>query len=159
MQERDPVVTVEAEVVEEPEEETKDPGTRIQLKREDYQRADGFVNATKLCKSGGKLWGHYRALDSTQELLDNLQLDIGIPISKLVVTVQGRGDVVEQGTWVHPEIAVDLAKWISVDYRIQVNRWMVELHTTGRVEMDSKGSQSPRQLPPVRDAIDYIKAS
>jgi hypothetical protein len=41
MQERDPVVTVEAEVVEETEEERKDPGTRIQIQREDYQRADG----------------------------------------------------------------------------------------------------------------------
>lgn len=35
-----------------------------------------------------------------------------------------------------PQIAVDLAQWSNVDYRIQGDCWMVELHKTGKVESD-----------------------
>jgi hypothetical protein len=158
MQERDPVVTVEAEVVEEPEEETKDPGTRIQLQREDYQRADGFVNATKLCQSGGKEWGHYRENGRTQRYLETLSRSIGIPIDVLINT-KTVGSNEDRGTWVHPRIATHLAQWISVEFEVQVNAWLVELHTTGRVEMDSKGSHAPRQLPPTDVRISEFKTS
>jgi hypothetical protein len=36
-----------------------------------------------------------------------------IRVSKLILTVRGRGDAVSQGTWVHRRVAIDLARWLS----------------------------------------------
>lgn len=88
---------------------------------------DGYINATKMCQAGGKLWGNFWQLQATQDFVSALALDIGIPISKLVVKVQGRGDVVEQGTWVHPDLAIELARWISPEFAILTNRWAREI--------------------------------
>ena len=32
----------------------------------------------------------------------------------------------EQGTWVHPYVATDLAQWISAKFRVRVNKWVAE---------------------------------
>ena len=89
------------------------------------QRAsDGFINATAMCQAAGKLWGHYRALQSTEEFLSFLSADIGIPISGLVVTLKGGSG--PQGTWVHPDVAVSLAQWCSPKFAVAVSRWVRE---------------------------------
>ena len=49
--------------------------------------------------------------------------------SALVLTFRGGNS--QQGTWVHPEVAVDLAAWISVEFRILVNRWVREWMSHG----------------------------
>jgi len=56
------------------------------------QRSDGYINVTNLCQAKGKLFGNWRQLDGSQEYLEALSLDIGIPVPKLLVTIQGRGD-------------------------------------------------------------------
>lgn len=87
---------------------------------------DGYINATRLCQQAGKLFGHYRALARTNEFLEVLSLDIGIPISKLIQSIRGRGDRVNQGTWVHPQVAVNLAQWLSPEFDVQVSRWVYD---------------------------------
>jgi KilA-N domain len=87
----------------------------------------GYVNATQMCKACSQQWGHYSSLDSTKAYWEALSLDIVIPISKLVISIKGRGDKIPQGTWVHPEIAVDLAAWVSVEFRIWANRTLVQV--------------------------------
>ncbi|QFS50839.1 KilA-N domain-containing protein [Nostoc sphaeroides] len=54
-----------------------------------------------------------------------LSNDIGIPMSSLVIEVDGYGS--SQGTWIHPEIAVDLAQWVSVEFRIWANRTLMKV--------------------------------
>lgn len=98
------------------------------------QREDGYLSATDMCQACSKLFGHWNALDSTAEYLQALSADIHIPISDLV-QIQKGGIHENQGTWVHPEVGVDLAQWLNVHLRIQVNRWTVELMTTGKVEI------------------------
>ena len=81
------------------------------------QRAsDGYVNATAMCKAEGKLFGHYNQLASTKEFLNHLASVIGIPITGLVIVNQG-GTPALQGTWVHPDVAIDLAMWLSVEFK------------------------------------------
>jgi len=84
----------------------------------------GYVNATQMCKANNKLWGNYAQLDNTKAYWKALSTDIGIPISELVLTIRGGNDEQRrsQGTWVHPEIAIDLAQWVSVEFRIWANR-------------------------------------
>ena len=85
---------------------------------------DGYVNATELCQRSGKLWGNYRQLNQTQAFLEALELDIGIPISNLLEVRRGRGDKVEQGTWVHPRVAVNLGQWLSPQFAVKVTEWV-----------------------------------
>ena len=43
-------------------------------------RGDGYVNATALCKAGGKLFGHYQGNNQTKAYIQALEDNIGIPI-------------------------------------------------------------------------------
>jgi hypothetical protein len=40
----------------------------------------------------------------------------------------------ERGSWIHPDLAVQLAQWISPSFAIQVSRWVREIALTGKVE-------------------------
>ena len=87
---------------------------------------DGYINATRLCKQAGKLFGHYRESASTKAFLEELSLDIGIPISNLVQVIRGRGDTIDQGTWVHPRVAINLGQWLSPAFAVQVTKWVLD---------------------------------
>ncbi len=87
-----------------------------------YDVPTGYVNATQMCKACGKQWGHYACLDSTKAYWEGLSTEIGIPISALVISIKGGNEKQVQGTWTHPEIAIDLAQWASVEFRIWANR-------------------------------------
>jgi hypothetical protein len=86
---------------------------------------DGYVNATAMCKVAGRLWGHYRSTASTEAFLTELSSDIGIPISELVQSIKG-GTPDLQGTWVHPQVAVHLAQWLSPKFAVLVSRWVYD---------------------------------
>lgn len=69
--------------------------------------------------------------------------DTGIPASSnnteqqyLIIQVTGSGNV--QATYVHPEIAIDLARWVSVPFKIWTNRKIVELIENGYTVMHEK---------------------
>jgi hypothetical protein len=101
------------------------------------QRAsDGYINATAMCKAAGKLFGHYRENDTTSAFLEALAADIGIPIFNLIQVL--RGENVAQGTWVHPQVAIHLAQWLSPKFAVTVTKWVFDW-------MDGKGQ--PAKLP------------
>ena len=87
---------------------------------------DGYINATELCQRAGKLFGNYNQLAQTQAFLTELSLDIGIPISNLVQVIRGRGDKVNQGTWVHPQVAINLGQWLSPSFAVKVSQWVFD---------------------------------
>ncbi|MCC5624801.1 KilA-N domain-containing protein [Nostoc sp. CHAB 5715] len=90
-----------------------------------YSIPKGYVNATQMCHANNKSWGHYKERKSTKAYWTALSNDIGIPISSLVIEVDGYGS--SQGTWIHPEIAIDLAQWVSVEFRIWANRTLMKV--------------------------------
>ena len=87
----------------------------------------GYVNATQMCKACNKQWGHYAELDTTKAYWEALSTDIGIPISSLVFSIKGGNDKQIQGTWTHSEIAMDLAQWVNVEFRIWANRTLKQV--------------------------------
>lgn len=91
----------------------------------DQRAADGYINATAMCKAAGKLFGHYRENGTTGAFLAELSADIGIPISDLVQVSKG-GDPASQGTWVHPHVALHLGQWLSPKFAVQVSKWVHE---------------------------------
>lgn len=93
----------------------------------------GHVNATQMCQANGKQWGHYAERKSSKAYWEALSIDIGIPISSLIIQINAYGD--EQGTWVHPEIAMDLAQWVSIPFRIWANRNLTKIVSGKVVEL------------------------
>ena len=84
---------------------------------------DGYINATKMAKAAGKKLSNWLQNKTTRDYLEGFSIEAGIAASMLVQQKHGKGD--QQGTWVHPEIAVDVAAWCSVPFKIQVNRLVV----------------------------------
>lgn len=92
--------------------------------------SDGYINATAMCRSVGKQINDYARLKSTGEFLTELSADTGIPVSDLVQSFKG-GSPQNQGTWVHPDIAVNLAQWLSPKFAVQVSKWVREWMSGG----------------------------
>lgn len=102
------------------------------------QRAkDGYINATAMCKAAGKKIANYSENDSTKQYLAALSADIGIPTSDLMQTIKG-GEPHLQGTWVHPQVAINLAQRLSPQFAVQVSKWVFDW-------MSGKGQ--PAKLP------------
>jgi hypothetical protein len=90
----------------------------------DQRASDGFINATAMCKAASKLFGHYQENAATKAFLAELSTDIGIPISDLVQVAKGGAG--PQGTWVHPQVAINLAVWLSPKFAVQVSKWVYD---------------------------------
>ena len=91
---------------------------------------DGYVNATTMCKANGKQWNDYWRTDRSTEYLEALSAETGISVSNLCLTTKGGA---YQGTWVHPRVAVDLARWTSAPFAVWMDGWFLEELSGGRV--------------------------
>ena len=83
---------------------------------------DGYVNATAMCKANNKQWSKYRESDRCQIYLDALAETSEIRMFDLIESRQGQGG----GTWVHPQVAVYLARWISAPFAVWMDGWFLE---------------------------------
>ena len=97
---------------------------------------DHYVNATQLCQAGGKKFNDWFRLDITKELINELFTETGIPVSLLVESNRGRTSKYTQGSWIHPDLSIQLAQWISPKFAIQVSKWIRSLFTEGSIEID-----------------------
>ena len=115
------------------------------------RQVDGYVNATSMCRAGGRRWNHYVTNDRTTEYLQALSGSAGIPADLLVASI-GTGPNHLRGTWIHPRLAVDLARWISPQFAVWMDGWFLEQFTTplptttNRPTVNRQGSldRSPR---------------
>lgn len=73
----------------------------------------GYVNATLACRANGKRLDNYFRQEKTEAFIQETSIVTSLSRELLIIVIQGRGDVVEQGTWVHPNVAMNLAQWIS----------------------------------------------
>jgi hypothetical protein len=91
--------------------------------------SDGYINATKMCQLSGKRWYDYMRIDTTQAFIQALSSKAGIPALDLVVSQRGGNHA---GTWVHHQVAIHLAMWISPEFAVAVTD-LVERYLMGRV--------------------------
>jgi hypothetical protein len=89
------------------------------------RQIDGFVNATQMAKANGKHLPHYLANERTRAYIAALAPVVGIPTTDLISVRQG-GQPHLQGTWVHPRLAIDLARWISPAFAVWMDGWFLE---------------------------------
>jgi hypothetical protein len=99
-------------------------------------RSDGFVNVTDLCRAGGKRFNHWYSLESTKQLIYEAASEAGIPASQLLDIKKGNSGDFNQGSWIHPDLAIQLAQWISPSFALQVSKWIRTLFTDGNVSIN-----------------------
>jgi prophage antirepressor-like protein len=103
-------------------------------------REDGYINATMLCKAGGKEFKHWFENKTTKLLINTSESEVGIPTSQLIDIKKGNSSKFEQGSWIHPDLGIHLAQWISPSFALQVSRWTRELLLFGKVELGNEKS-------------------
>jgi len=87
------------------------------------RKEDGYINATQLCKLTSKKYNDWFRLDKTKDFLTELEKSInsergGNPATELIKSKQG-GIPEEQGTWVHPYVAINIAQWCSNEFSVK----------------------------------------
>jgi hypothetical protein len=74
----------------------------------------GYIDVLPMFKSAGKEYGHWRQSKETQEFLERLSCNIRIRILDLIKAKKGGG--YQRHTWVHPKVAVRIARWLSPEF-------------------------------------------
>lgn len=107
--------------------------------------ADGFINGTAMCKAHGKDLSSWIRTDRIWRLVQSLYTDIygsaksvekrtsvhtrvTEHFSELVISKLGSLQT-GGGTWLHPDLAIQLAQWCNDPFAIQVSRWVREWMT------------------------------
>ena len=88
-----------------------------------------MVNATEMAKPFGKLAKDWLSNKSTKDFLSTLSAVRTIPLTDLVKIIQGGN--YEQGTWMHEDVALEFARWLSPAFAIWCNDRIKELLATG----------------------------
>lgn len=88
---------------------------------------DHYIDATQLCKAGGKKFEDWLSLDSTKEYIMEIESIKGIPSSLLVETNKGDTSRFRRGSWIHFDLSIQLAQWLSPKIEVQVSRWIKTL--------------------------------
>jgi hypothetical protein len=115
-------------------------------------REDGYINATKLCQDGGKLFASWKRLYSTEKHFKSLSEQLNIPIDKLVQISRGNPLKVKQGTWIHPRLGTVLAQWISPTFGLKVSKWVEQWRQTN-TENEGEYKESISTITPECDKV------
>lgn len=78
--------------------------------------ANVMVNATEMAKPFGKYATHWLQNQSTRAFLEELAVVRKSVTADLVVVKQGGNDI--QGTWMHEDVAMEFARWLSPKFAI-----------------------------------------
>lgn len=107
-------------------------------------REDGYIHATALCKASKKRVNHWLSLSETKKLVKKVEEKLRnneatIPASQnekqLIEVYKGNTSKYSQGTWIHPDLGINLAQWCCPSFSLQVSQWIRELIFTDKVEI------------------------
>lgn len=103
---------------------------------------DAHINLTAMCAAFGKRPVDFLKLDSTQRFMVALAADTGLSLkskceesshlkcpesghlNSLLTTIRGQHG---GGTWAHPDLALECARWLSPEFAIWTNRMIRKL--------------------------------
>jgi len=119
-------------------------------------REDGYIYATALCKAVGKqpkLWLRIKETkDFIKELENNVKksevhictsqnITTNLVKKELIEIYRGNSGKYNQGTWIHPDLGIQLAQWCSPSFSLQISKWIRELIFTDSVEIGNEKSE------------------
>ena len=110
------------------------------------RNTDHYINATQLCQAGNKKFNKWYRLDSTKLLIKELEKEIETTNDahiwaslshSIIETNKGSKNKNNQFTWIHPDLAIQLAQWISPSFALQVSKWIRLLFTNGTISINT----------------------
>lgn len=122
------------------------------------RQEDGFINGTTMCAAHGKEIKDWLRPKQTFDLFSTLSDDLGIKSNRDnyphsdktrvsvsdyarafpgLITVRKGSPENGGGTWLHPDLAIQLAQWCNPFFAIQVSRWVREWLTTGQAPKET----------------------
>lgn len=110
-----------------------------------------MINATQMAKPFGKRPNDYLDLPSSLELIKAITRKSGIAMNQLVRTVRGGSN---PGTWLHEDVALDFAQWLSVDFKLWCNDIIKELLLTGVATISSEDQIIACKIPILQTRLD-----
>lgn len=111
-----------------------------------FKKGDNvMVNATEMAKPFGKSANHWLRNQSTQEFVKELSRLRNRNVDELVKVING-GSNGEHGTWLHEDVALEFARWLSPAFAIWCNDRIKELLTTGSVSMSELSRKQLAQM-------------
>ena len=132
------------------------------------QTCDGFFNGTSMCSAFKKSFKHYLRNNRTSEYLDALAAQSQVAQSQALsesalrnrkvdfatvraslVQVQNGGP--NRGSWIHERVAVDLARWLSPDFAVWMDGWVLE-----GLGLSSEPSVPSASMPPAIMEQTYV---
>ena len=113
-----------------------------------------MVNATEMAKPFGKTTKDWLRTKQSKEFIDTLSTVRQISLTGLVVIRQGGNG--EQGTWMHEDVALEFARWLSPVFAIWCNDRCKELLLTGTVSIPR--DTNPEEPDRMREKIDSLTA-
>jgi len=82
-----------------------------------FFQSDAFLNATAIAKKFNKRPADYLKSDSTISYLESITRILVIPENQLVKVKKG-SSANGGGTWLHPKLAIDFARWLNPDFAV-----------------------------------------
>jgi len=104
----------------------------------DHRDEDGYINVTNLCKAGNKQFKAWNRLEKTRAFIRVLSSTVLISTVELIKHNSGGNG--ERHTWVHPQVAINIAQWISPQFDVKVSGWVYEIMMTGKVDITNTTS-------------------
>jgi hypothetical protein len=83
---------------------------------------DGFFNATEMCAAFEKRAADYFRSQRTSDYIGALSTSLETTDDKLSCIQHGG---VRPGTWIHPRLAIDLARWLAPAFAVWMDAWFL----------------------------------
>lgn len=83
------------------------------------RKKDGYINASKMCKDGGKDWFNWGKNETAKKIIEEFESDLHMSRSLLMDTYMG--DYNFRGTYVNPKLVPHIAIWISAKFAVRVS--------------------------------------
>ncbi len=99
-----------------------------------------------MCKAGKKQFIDWNELDDTDHFLEILSSSIGLPPNELIKYNICSTDLShEKEIWTHPQVAINIAQWISPSFDVKVSSWVYEAMMTGKIDITNTKSYKELQ--------------
>ena len=102
------------------------------------RKDDGYIDLNALCKAGNKELSEWKRNKKTDTFLQVLSTTMGIPRVDLLKHNSGSNG--NRHVWGYPQVAINVAQWISPEFNVKISKWIYELLLLGKVELDKEHS-------------------
>lgn len=102
-----------------------------------FGNGDVMINATEMAKQFDKRPNDFLNLSSTEEFIKVITNKNGIAQNQVIKTIRGGNN---SGTWMCEDLALEFARWLSVEFRVWCNNRIKELLKNGYTQLQPKST-------------------